>query len=70
MVKNITEMPDKNTIKAIEKKLERCRNNLNDPESESYKLRQLRELNEEDEDGAPSLEQVLDVSMLNASSFD
>jgi cyclin H len=70
MVKNISEMPDKNTIKALEKKLDRCRNQANNPDSDQYKQRQIRELNDEDDD-APSqqLEQE-DVSMLNASSFD
>jgi hypothetical protein len=50
MVKNLPEMPDKNTIKALEKKLDRCRNQANNPESQIYKKRMLKELNLEDED--------------------
>lgn len=35
MVKNIGEMPDKNTIKTLEKKLDKCRNQDNNPDSEA-----------------------------------
>lgn len=35
MVKTIGEMPDRNTIKAIEKKLDKCRNQDNNPDSEA-----------------------------------
>ncbi|KAG5684421.1 hypothetical protein PVAND_013655 [Polypedilum vanderplanki] len=69
MVKNISEMPDKNVIKALEKKLERCRNQANNPDSDEYKQRQIRELNDEDDDGLLP-QQDEDVSMLNASNFD
>lgn len=65
MVKNIPEMPDKNTIKALEKKLDRCRNQNHNPDAEVYKQRQLRELNEDDEDTNDQ-----DVSMMNTSNFE
>jgi cyclin H len=73
MVKSIGEMPDKNTIKALEKKLEKCRNQENNPDSEAYKLKMNRLLNE-DEDAPGPMEYHLtspdrDVSMLNASQF-
>lgn len=35
MVKNLGETPDKNTIKALEKKLDKCRNQENNPDSEA-----------------------------------
>jgi cyclin H len=68
MVKNISEMPDKNTIKSLEKKLDRCRNQANNPDSEEYRQKQIKDLNEEDEDG-PSIE-LQDVSMQSASNFE
>lgn len=36
MVKNIGEVPDKNTIKTLEKKLDKCRNQDNNPDSEAW----------------------------------
>jgi cyclin H len=66
MVKNIPEMPDKNTIKALEKKLERCRNQNFNPDAEVYKQRQLRELNEDDEEDTNDQ----DVSMMSTSNFE
>jgi hypothetical protein len=35
MVNNIGEMPEKNIIKAIDKKLDKCRNQENNPGSEA-----------------------------------
>jgi cyclin H len=34
MYKNLPEVPDKNTIKSLEKKLDKCRNQSNNPDSE------------------------------------
>lgn len=66
MVKNLPEMPDKNTIKTLERKLDRCRNQNLNPDGEIYKQRQLRELNEDDEDD----DDTNDVSMMSTSNFD
>lgn len=49
MVKNLPEMPDKNTIKVLEKKLDNCRNQDNNPDSDVYKRKVLQELQDEDE---------------------
>jgi cyclin H len=74
MVKNLGELPDKNEIKVLEKKLDGCRNQENNPDSEAYRLKVLRDLNE-DEDAPGPMEYYLgtpdqsDVSMLNASQF-
>lgn len=35
MVKNIGEAPEKNMIKILEKKLDKCRNQENNPDSEA-----------------------------------
>lgn len=35
MVKNIGEIPDKNVIKTLEKKLDKCRDQENNPDSEA-----------------------------------
>lgn len=56
MVKNLPEMPDKNTIKALEKKLDKCRNQENNPDSDIYKQKMYQAL--QDEDDLP-----VDVSM-------
>jgi cyclin H len=73
MVKNIGEMPDKNEIRSIEKKLEKCRNQDNNPDSEEYRIKMNRLLNDDDDAPGP-MEYHLnspdqDVSMLNASQF-
>lgn len=74
MVKNIGELPDKNEIKVLEKKLDKCRNQDNNPDSEAYRIKMNRLLNE-DEDAPGPMEYHLsspdrsDVSMMNASQF-
>ena len=50
MVQNVPEQPDKSQIKAIEKKLEGCRNQANNPESKEYKEALIRQLNSEEDD--------------------
>lgn len=74
MVKNIGEIPDKNEIRAIEKKLDKCRCSGNDPASEEYRIKMNQQLM--DDDDAPSaMEYHLgspdrsDVSMINISQF-
>ncbi|CAL8083536.1 unnamed protein product [Orchesella dallaii] len=47
-VKNY-EPPSRDTVKALEKKLEKCRNQENNPDSTIYKTRMMEELLEEDE---------------------
>lgn len=49
MVKNLAEMPDKNTIKVLEKKLDKCRNQENNPDSDIYKRKALQALQDEDD---------------------
>ena len=51
MVKNVGEMPDKNEIRLLEKKLDRCRNPENNPEnkSEEYRNRTNQLLNEDED---------------------
>lgn len=74
MVKNVSETPDKNEIRALEKKLEKCRNQENNPFSDEFQIKMNRLLNEEDDVPGP-MEYHLgtpdrsDVSMLNASQF-
>lgn len=55
MIKGIPDQPDKAKIRTIEKKLEGCRNQANNPESKGYKEALIRKLNmEEDEFGVPA----------------
>lgn len=55
MVTNVPDQPDKAKIKAIEKKLEKCRNQASNPESKEYKDALIRQLNSEEDDfGLPS----------------
>jgi cyclin H len=74
MVKNVGEMPDKNAVKVLEKKLEKCRNQDNNPDSEAYKVKMNKLLNDDD-DAPGQMEYHLtspdrsDVSMLNVSQF-
>ncbi|KAF4517393.1 hypothetical protein B566_EDAN007645 [Ephemera danica] len=51
MVKSV-EAPPRDTIRQIEKKLEKCRNQDNNPDSEAYKKRQLESLEDEEERAA------------------
>lgn len=74
MVKNVGESPDKNEIKVLEKKLDKCRNQANNPHSEEFRARMNRLLNEDD-DAPGAMEYHLstpdrsDVSMMNVSQF-
>lgn len=74
MVKNIGELPDKNMIKLLHKKLEKCRNQENNPDSEAYKIKMNKLLNDDD-DAPGQMEYHLtspdqsDVSMMNISQF-
>lgn len=74
MVKNIGDMPDKNEIRAIEKKLDKCRNQENNPDSQEYAIKLNRMLNEDDDAPGPmeyhlSTPDRSDVSMMNVSQF-
>lgn len=68
------DLPDKNEIKVIEKKLEKCRNQEFNPFSEEYRIKMNRILNEDDDAPGPmeyhlSTPDRSDVSMLNASQL-
>jgi cyclin H len=72
LVKNLGELPDKNKIKQLEKKLDRCRNQENNPDSDIYKQKMRKMLLEDEEDfinGSYHLvqNQSGDASMLNVS---
>lgn len=69
MVKNVGELPDKNEIRLLEKKLDRCRNPENNPDSEEYRNK-MNELLNEDEDAPGPIEyhssaDQNDISMTN-----
>lgn len=63
------ELPNTTAIKYLEKKLDKCRNQENNPDSEVYKQKMKRLLDEEDEEDGLRVESEFNLDLNDPNLF-